>query len=59
MAALIEPFSFQILRHLGATLGWVMLLTRNTSWGRQNRAGLLAAGKHDSRDDPSLSRPAA
>jgi cellulose synthase/poly-beta-1,6-N-acetylglucosamine synthase-like glycosyltransferase len=55
MAALIEPFSFQILRHLGATLGWVMLLTRNTSWGRQNRAGLLAAGK----DNSSLPRPAA
>jgi len=44
LAAFIEPFSFQILRHLGATLGWVMLLTRQTSWGRQNRAGLIAAG---------------
>jgi len=44
IAAFIEPFSFQILRHLGATLGWVMLLTRQTAWGRQNRAGLIAAG---------------
>ena len=49
LAALVEPFSFQLLRHLGAALGWVMLLTRGRSWGRQNRAGLLAAG----------SRPAA
>jgi len=44
LAAFIEPFSFQILRHLGATLGWVMLATRQTSWGHQNRAGLVAAG---------------
>jgi cellulose synthase/poly-beta-1,6-N-acetylglucosamine synthase-like glycosyltransferase len=55
LAALVEPFSFQILRHLGATLGWVMLLTRNTSWGRQNRSGLLAAGK----DGPALPRKVA
>jgi cellulose synthase/poly-beta-1,6-N-acetylglucosamine synthase-like glycosyltransferase len=56
MAALIEPFSFQILRHLGAALGWVMLLTRGTSWGRQNRAGLLSSQKAK---DSTLPRPAA
>jgi len=55
LAALAEPFSFQLLRHLGAALGWVMLLTRGTSWGRQNRAGLIAAGK----DEPASPRRAA
>jgi cellulose synthase/poly-beta-1,6-N-acetylglucosamine synthase-like glycosyltransferase len=56
LAALIEPFSFQILRHLGAALGWVMLLTRGTSWGRPNRAGLLSS--QDAKDS-TLPRPAA
>jgi len=31
-AALIEPFTFQVLRHLGATLGWVSFLTGSRSW---------------------------
>jgi len=33
LAALIEPFSFQILRHIGAALGWVSFLTGEDSWG--------------------------
>ena len=37
LAALAEPFSFQILRHLGAMLGWVTFLTRQRDWGRQER----------------------
>lgn len=41
MAALVEPFSFQILRHTGAALGWWMFLTGSTTWGRQSRAGLV------------------
>ena len=40
--ALFEPFTFQVLRHLGATLGWFAFLTRHRAWGRQTRAGLLA-----------------
>jgi len=56
-AALIEPFSFQILRHLGGALGWVMLITRNTSWGRQNRAGIVAASGSQ-KQDPGLPRSA-
>ncbi len=47
LASLAEPFCFQILRHLGATLGWVSLLTGNRSWGAQTRAGLGAAGGRD------------
>ena len=42
LAALIEPFSFQILRHLGAAWGWVVFLTGERTWGVQHRFGLVA-----------------
>ena len=42
--ALAEPFTFQVLRHLGATLGWIAFLTRHRAWGRQTRTGLIALG---------------
>lgn len=48
LAALIEPFSFQLLRHTGAAMGWWTFLARRGSWGRQQRSGVLAmaaAGK--------------
>ncbi len=38
LAALAEPFSFQLLRHAGAALGWVIFLTGQRSWGRRARA---------------------
>ncbi|MET0540878.1 MAG: glycosyltransferase [Variovorax sp.] len=41
LAAVVEPFTFQILRHSGAALGWWMFLTGNSTWGRQARAGLV------------------
>jgi cellulose synthase/poly-beta-1,6-N-acetylglucosamine synthase-like glycosyltransferase len=34
LAALLEPFSFQLLRHAGASLGWVMFLSGQRRWGR-------------------------
>ncbi len=37
LAALIEPFSFQLLRHAGAALGWVSFLTGVRSWGATQR----------------------
>lgn len=37
LAALAEPFSFQLLRHLGASLGWVSFLTGRRHWGVQRR----------------------
>ncbi len=40
LAAVIEPFSFQLLRHVGAALGWVMFLGGQRGWGRQVRLGL-------------------
>lgn len=33
LAALAEPFSFQLLRHTGAAWGWLSFLTRRHSWG--------------------------
>ena len=41
LAALTEPFTFQLLRHTGALWGWGMFLTGRQSWGKQRRvAGL-------------------
>jgi len=43
LAALVEPFTFQILRHTGAAWGWWMFLTGRGTWGRQTRVGLVDA----------------
>jgi cellulose synthase/poly-beta-1,6-N-acetylglucosamine synthase-like glycosyltransferase len=43
LAALVEPFTFQLLRHSGAALGWVSFVTGNRRWGRQHRHGLIQA----------------
>jgi cellulose synthase/poly-beta-1,6-N-acetylglucosamine synthase-like glycosyltransferase len=40
LAALVEPFSFQLLRHVGAALGWIWVLTGARSWGVQRRLGV-------------------
>ncbi len=45
LAALAEPFTFQILRHLGATLGWVTFLTGQREWGKQERLAAIAANE--------------
>jgi len=45
LASLIEPFCFQILRHLGAASGWIVYLTGRSSWGRQTRGGLAASAR--------------
>ena len=44
LAALAEPFSFQVLRHVGATLGWVTFLTRQREWGKQERLAVIGEG---------------
>ncbi|MFW6073874.1 MAG: glycosyltransferase family 2 protein [bacterium] len=41
LACIVEPFSFQLLRHTGAALGWLHALTARKSWGVQERAGLV------------------
>jgi cellulose synthase/poly-beta-1,6-N-acetylglucosamine synthase-like glycosyltransferase len=37
LASIAEPFSFQLFRHLGASLGWWSFLTGRRSWGVQKR----------------------
>ena len=37
LAALAEPFTFQIFRHTGAALGWFVFLTGRRSWGTESR----------------------
>lgn len=41
LAALAEPFTFQLLRHTGAAWGWWVFLTGKNQWGRQSRGGLV------------------
>ena len=41
LASLIEPFSFQLLRHLGAAWGWVTFLSGRQTWGGQKRVGAI------------------
>jgi cellulose synthase/poly-beta-1,6-N-acetylglucosamine synthase-like glycosyltransferase len=40
--SLVEPFSFQLLRHLGAAWGWIAFLTGRSIWTRTRRGGILA-----------------
>ena len=37
LAAVAEPFSFQLLRHAGAICGWIAFLRGSQSWGAQTR----------------------
>jgi hypothetical protein len=38
-AAILEPFSFQLLRHTGASLGWFYFVTGRQKWGKQQSRG--------------------
>lgn len=40
LAALAEPFTFQLLRHTAAAWGWWSVLTGSGQWGKQVRRGL-------------------
>ena len=40
LAALVEPFTFQLLRHTGAAWGWWYFLTGQKRWDKHSRAGL-------------------
>lgn len=42
IAALLEPFTFQLIRHAGAAWGWWTFLTGRQTWGTQNRGGIIA-----------------
>jgi cellulose synthase/poly-beta-1,6-N-acetylglucosamine synthase-like glycosyltransferase len=41
LAALAEPFSFQLVRHAGAIWGWLSFLFGGGKWGPQKRTGHL------------------
>ncbi len=41
IASIIEPFSFQLLRHVGAAWGWAVFLRGRQTWGSQRRVGAL------------------
>jgi cellulose synthase/poly-beta-1,6-N-acetylglucosamine synthase-like glycosyltransferase len=41
-AAIAEPFTFQLVRHTGALLGWLHFLRGGRAWGVQRRSGLVA-----------------
>jgi len=45
LAALAEPFTFQVFRHTGAALGWWVFLTGRRSWGTQSRFAAASAGE--------------
>jgi cellulose synthase/poly-beta-1,6-N-acetylglucosamine synthase-like glycosyltransferase len=42
VALLIEPFSFQVLRHLGAARGWLAYLLGRLDWGGASRAAVVS-----------------
>jgi len=44
LASLAEPFSFQIMRHTGALLGWWAVLTGRMDWAP--RGAVAPTGKH-------------
>jgi cellulose synthase/poly-beta-1,6-N-acetylglucosamine synthase-like glycosyltransferase len=43
LASIVEPFSFQLLRHAGAVWGWIAFLRGSETWGRAPRTGVEAA----------------
>jgi cellulose synthase/poly-beta-1,6-N-acetylglucosamine synthase-like glycosyltransferase len=46
LAAIVEPFSFQLFRHLGACWGWQAFLTRRKIWGIPGRSTTQTARPH-------------
>ena len=49
LAAIIEPVTFQLLRHIGAAWGWLVFLTGRQVWGTSPRGGIAArlSGEHE------------
>jgi hypothetical protein len=42
---LVEPFSFQVLRNLGAARGWLALLAGRLEWGGSSRSRALTVSE--------------
>ncbi len=51
LASLAEPFSFQLLRHIGAAWGWWQILTGRRDWAPQRRSS--SSSIHNSRETPT------
>jgi len=47
LAVLLEPFSFQLMRHAGAAWGWLQFLAGRDSWGRAHVRTALLSQDHD------------
>ena len=48
LAAIVEPFTFQLLRHAGAAWGWFVFLARRQVWGASVRTPLASSdADHD------------
>lgn len=45
-AAVLEPFTFQLLRHAGAVYGWVAFLRGRQHWSRSSRTALDATASN-------------
>ena len=43
IAAILEPFTFQLFRHMGALLGWGAFLTGKENWTAQSRSAIRAS----------------
>jgi cellulose synthase/poly-beta-1,6-N-acetylglucosamine synthase-like glycosyltransferase len=43
LAAILEPFTFQLFRHWGALLGWIAFLTGKETWTAQSRSAIRAS----------------
>ncbi len=52
LAAIIEPVTFQLLRHIGAAWGWFVFITGRQVWGASARGGIAA--RIDSEHDRSV-----
>ena len=47
LAAVAEPFTFQLLRHFAALLGWMQFIRGGSVWGKQHRDGLVTGANVD------------
>ena len=43
LASIAEPFTFQLLRHVGALWGWLAFLTGREQWSHQARTAIMTA----------------
>ena len=52
LAAIVEPFTFQLLRHAGAAWGWYVFLARRQVWGTSVRGAITSPDANHDRSVP-------